>query len=461
MALGICWRPAMKNNVFWLLFSSVAIGVSLCALVLYFSILFAIQQDQVLDFSDDVQDLRNNIEDVCSLKNQEACIDEMTRHTNFESEIHKTKPSISNDVISESETQLIYEHEEQLYQSLILIQLRGSTSPLWLLVKDQYSFDDKLIDSESLLESEDMNEQEDMDEYEIALAGAFYGVFFLLGTLAASLYFPLKRLNVWLSEIEQASRKIGNQNYDFYLSEDKIQPLGEFAVSFNRMVEKIKSHAQEKNILANAIAHELRTPLTRFHLVLGLLARQPMDKIGQELLLDLERYTNELETITDNTLRLATLRDSKITLQKFRLHDVLKNQQKKFKTSFPSLSVDVDVEAIEIETDIDFLQLALDNLISNACHYARNKIHIKQWRDSHQVYIQISDDGPGIPQQDIEYVQQAFARLDNSRDRKTGGTGLGLAIVRLAVQRLQGELVFKSVEQGTCIVLTLPLKHIA
>lgn len=184
-----------------------------------------------------------------------------------------------------------------------------------------------------------------------------------------------------------------------------------------------------------------------------------MDKIGQDLLLDLERYTHELETITDNTLRLATLRDSKITLQKFRLHDVLINQQKKFKTSFPNLLVDVDVEAIELETDIDFLQLALDNLISNACHYACSKIHIKQWCDSHQVHIQITDDGPGIPQQDIEYVQQAFTRLDNSRDRKTGGTGLGLAIVRLAVQRLQGELVFKSVEQGTCIVLTLPLKH--
>jgi two-component system sensor histidine kinase RstB len=102
------------------------------------------------------------------------------------------------------------------------------------------------------------------------------------------------------------------------------------------------------------------------------------------------------------------------------------------------------------------LQLALDNLLSNACQYAESNISLHQWQEGNRITIEISDDGPGIPEKDVEYVQQAFTRLDESRARATGGTGLGLAIVRLAVQRLQGQLEFlPAVSIGTKIRLIL------
>jgi signal transduction histidine kinase len=59
----------------------------------------------------------------------------------------------------------------------------------------------------------------------------------------------------------------------------------------------------------------------------------------------------------------------------------------------------------------------------------------------------------------VEYIQQAFTRLDKSRNRATGGTGLGLAIVRIAVQRLEGELIFQPAAKGTRILLSLPIKN--
>jgi signal transduction histidine kinase len=102
----------------------------------------------------------------------------------------------------------------------------------------------------------------------------------------------------------------------------------------------------------------------------------------------------------------------------------------------------------------------LDNLLSNACHYAQSSVSLEQWHDDVNVYIEICDDGPGIAEKDVEYIQQAFTRLDKSRNRATGGTGLGLAIVRIAVQRLQGELIFQPAEQGTRIRLSLPFKSL-
>lgn len=223
------------------------------------------------------------------------------------------------------------------------------------------------------------------------------------------------------------------------------------------MAERIQSHIRDKNILANAIAHELRTPLTRFRLALGLLNRQSLDGMAKELVDDLERYTDDLEMITDNTLRLATLRDSKMNLQTIKLAEFIDNLGDKFQSSFPELSISVISEVYDIETDMGFLQLALDNLLSNACHYAQNRVSLKQWHDSEKVYIEICDDGPGIAEKDVAYIQQAFTRLDKSRNRATGGVGLGLAIVRIAVQRLQGELIFQPAAQGTRIRLSLSL----
>lgn len=408
-------------------------------------------QDQISDFANDVQLLREDIEEECHGAALNECVEEISQHSNFYGQLFKSEPSIDNnlEVMAKHDEQVIYELNDNYFQSVTKVYLSNSSTPMWLLVTDQ---------EEHAGELENKEESENQDEYEIALQGAFYGIFILLTTLAICLYFPIKRLNIWLSEIEQANKQIGKQNYDFKLSEDKIRPLGQLAKSFNSMAENIKNHVREKNILANAIAHELRTPLTRFRLVLGLLNRQPLDEMGKELLTDLERYTDELETITDDTLRLATLRDNDISVQEIRLYDFLMNLQDKFQSSFPTLTVGISCEAVEIESDADFLQLALDNIISNACHYAQQSVYIKQWHDQRNYYIEISDDGPGIPMEDVEYVQQAFTRLDKSRNRKTGGTGLGLAIVRLAVQRLQGQIKFKDVTTGTLICLTLPLK---
>ena len=445
----------MKNNLFWLLFGSTAIGLSICGLALYFSILFAMAQDQILDFADDVQEVREYVEERCSIDKELSsltkCITELRELSDFKLSLTAVEPLFEDEEIARIGDKRIYDYaeDEGRYEGFVAtMPMQFEKQKYWLTVRDNFEY------IEHIKEAEELDESDGLD---IALAGAFYGVFFLLFILAVFLYFPVRKLNRWIAELQCASEQISKQNYGVRLTEYQTQPLGNLASSFNGMASKIEDHIRDKNILANAIAHELRTPLTRFRLALGLLQRQPLEGLAKELVSDLERYTDDLEMITDNTLRLATLRDSKINLQTIKLNDFIDNEGEKFRSSFPHLTISVSSEVSSLNTDIGFLQLAVDNLLSNACHYAESSVSLKQWEDDKTIYIEVCDDGSGIPEKDVEYIQQAFTRLDKSRNRATGGTGLGLAIVRIAVQRLEGELIFQPAEKGTRILLRLPI----
>ncbi|MBL4799354.1 MAG: hypothetical protein JKY50_18270 [Oleispira sp.] len=451
----------MKNNLFWLLFGSTAIGLSICGLGLYFLILLAMAEDEILDFADDVQMIRSEIEINCGpvkeILQLENCIADHEIY-GLTLRLTQTEPQIAMDEIELAGDKRIYDyvdhqHKEEGFLATMLLNIAGIDKTIWLIVQDDLTLYNLPENDRS--DKENSYPINDEDGLDIALTGAMYGIFILLFILALFLYFPVRKLNRWIGEMQYASEQIAKQNYEVRLSENQIQPLGDLAASFNGMAEKIQDHIRDKNVLANAIAHELRTPLTRFRLALGLLNRQPLAGLAKELVNDLERYTDDLEMITDNTLRLATLRDSKINLQTIDLAVFIKNQGDKFATSFPQLNFSISSQTCTLESDIGFLQLALDNLLSNACQYAESRISLKQWQEDGIVYIEVADDGPGIAEKDVEYIQQAFTRLDKSRNRETGGAGLGLAIVRIAVQRLAGELKFQPAAKGTCVRLSL------
>jgi two-component system sensor histidine kinase RstB len=460
----------MKNNLFWLLFGSTAIGLSICGVALYFSILFAMEQDQIVDFADDVQVLRNEIEENCSLIEDNVelknCVAAHDGVFNFILQLAQSDPlpelkeiELEIEKIALVGDKRIYEYsddeqQEEGFLAIVPLQVKSINKKFWLIVRDDFS--QSLHPGESITDDTAHLDESD-DGFDIALMGAIYGVFILLFMLALFLYFPVRKLNRWIAELQYASEKIAKQNYDVRLTEYKTQPLANLASSFNGMAEKIQDHISDKNILANSIAHELRTPLTRFRLALVLLQRQPLGELSKELVSDLERYTDELEMITDNTLRLATLRDSKVNVQSINIDDFINSEGELFCSSFPQLTILVSSQACSFDTDIGFLQLAVDNVLSNACHYAKSSVSLTQWQEGRSVYIEICDDGPGIPKEDIEYIQQAFTRLDKSRNRATGGTGLGLAIVRIAIQRLEGELIFQPADKGTRILLRLPI----
>ena len=112
-----------------------------------------------------------------------------------------------------------------------------------------------------------------------------------------------------------------------------------------------------------------------------------------------------------------------------------------------------------VRADPAKLHDALRNLIANAITYApeQTTIHVAATPANGRVAIAVSDEGPGIPEEDLSRVFERFYRVDKSRARDPGGTGLGLAIVRHLVELHGGSIrVENRPEGGARFVLTVP-----
>jgi signal transduction histidine kinase len=98
----------------------------------------------------------------------------------------------------------------------------------------------------------------------------------------------------------------------------------------------------------------------------------------------------------------------------------------------------------------------LVNLVENALHYG-DTVTIRLITDRPGAVIRIEDDGPGIPDDELEHVLEPFVRLDPARSRDTVGFGLGLSIVQLAVAEEGGRLTLANrAGGGLCAEIVLP-----
>ena len=101
---------------------------------------------------------------------------------------------------------------------------------------------------------------------------------------------------------------------------------------------------------------------------------------------------------------------------------------------------------------------ALRNIIDNAQRYGGGaEVTIRH--DAEHVQIHVADNGPGIPEAELEQVFEPFFRLEKSRSRETGGTGLGLSIARTIIRAHGGEVTLSNrIEGGLLVTVTLPLE---
>jgi signal transduction histidine kinase len=101
------------------------------------------------------------------------------------------------------------------------------------------------------------------------------------------------------------------------------------------------------------------------------------------------------------------------------------------------------------------LRRALSNLMSNAAKYGkRAEVTLDHTRE--YARITIDDEGPGLPEPELEKVFEPFARLDRSRSNETGGVGLGLSIARSAIRAHGGDVSLSNLAQGLRAEVVLP-----
>jgi len=220
------------------------------------------------------------------------------------------------------------------------------------------------------------------------------------------------------------------------------------AAAFNTMQARLQTYLREREQMLGAVSHDLRTPITRLRLRAELIEDEALRaKFARDLAemeamtavaLDFLRGVNKDEPVqpVDVTALLESLQADSEEAG----HDV--TVQGEMQTPYPAHPL--------------ALKRLLSNLIENAIKYgARASVTVED--KAAQLRIVVADEGPGIPEEQLEQVFEPFYRIEGSRSRDTGGVGLGLSVARDIARAHGGELVVRNrVGGGLEAVLTLP-----
>lgn len=217
--------------------------------------------------------------------------------------------------------------------------------------------------------------------------------------------------------------------------------------AFNRMKERLTRFVNERTQMLAALSHDLRSPLTAMRLRIEMLDES-------EDSLRLKALVGEMQAMVEATLEFArgvarAEPATEVDLAAL-LGDLVGDVGGDRASLSPASPLPVTIRA-------HALTRAVRNLIDNAVRYGGTaKVGLRQ--EANAAVITIADNGPGLPDTQLEAVFEPFVRLEASRSRDTGGVGLGLAIARTIIQAHGGTVTLRNrCEGGLEAVVTLPM----
>ena len=231
--------------------------------------------------------------------------------------------------------------------------------------------------------------------------------------------------------------------------------------------QSVRYQELRKEFVAN-VSHELRTPLTVIKGFTETLRDGAISDpvTGPKFLGTIERHVDQLTNLVSDLLELSKLEGSP-ELPRRVSFDVCGVVRRAADLLLPtaqrkdqSLVVEIPRSLPRVLGNPDYIERAVSNLIDNAIKYTpeRGRIHVTAMAEEDAVVIEISDNGIGIPPEDLSRVFERFYRVDRSRSREMGGTGLGLSIVKHVVQVHGGAIDVSSTPgQGSNFRLKLPI----
>lgn len=240
--------------------------------------------------------------------------------------------------------------------------------------------------------------------------------------------------------------------------------LGELATTINTMGQDIHQMLEAQRALLLAISHELRSPLTRARLNTELLPDTP-DVTPQRdaLLRDLAEMARLISDLLESE-RLAG-RHAALHREPTDAGRLARDVIDELATTQPaarSIPLHASSNLPTVSLDRIRVRLLLRNLLDNALRHSADaalppELHIRRTGEAGQgIEIEVRDHGPGVPDDQLPHLAQAFFRPDTARTRNAGGVGLGLYLCRLVAQAHGGTFAVRNAKPGLAVTVTLP-----
>jgi two-component system sensor histidine kinase CpxA len=268
-------------------------------------------------------------------------------------------------------------------------------------------------------------------------------------TLTATLFvtflvwFPFAR-NVTrsIAQITQVADEMADGRFEVKADETRRDELGLLGRSINRMNARISGFVTGQKRFLGDVAHELCAPLSRAQLILGILERKA-ERNETVCYTDLKEEIDQISDLVNELLSFSKtgLTGKENHLVPVDLSDLITRVIRREKGAEHSVEVRI-AKCLSVQANHDLLARALSNLLRNAIRYAgdKGKTNVSAETREGWVELRVSDEGPGVPEEDLERIFDPFFRVENSRSRETGGVGLGLSIVKTCVQACGGKI---------------------
>ena len=261
---------------------------------------------------------------------------------------------------------------------------------------------------------------------------------------------------------------VGDRTLELYLAPFSDQASGGVLIVLHDVTEQHRNEERRKEFVAN-VSHELRTPLTNVRSYAetlrdggGDIPQDTANSFLDIIITETDRMTHIVQDLL--TLSRLDAGNAELVLSRFPFGEAIESvtranalaakQRGHTLTYIPPESLPL------IVGDRSRLEQVMMNIISNAIKYTPDGGHITITSGSSEseVWMEVCDDGIGIPEKDRDRIFDRFYRVDKARSRESGGTGLGLSIAKEIVQRHHGTIGLAPHQgPGTTVRLTLPI----
>lgn len=279
-----------------------------------------------------------------------------------------------------------------------------------------------------------------------------------------------------IKQLQEATREVAKGHFEVWVADSlnhRKDELGDLARDFDLMTAQLKTLIESQQQLLSDVSHELRSPLARLQAAHGLLQKRVTllsdpdwpAEAREEALQRIDREIEKMSNLISQIISLSRLdtASSELYIERFDLTELVQSiiDDANFEAGFERVGLETR-QNLMVSAQRNLLISAIENVIRNAMKYSRDystvEVHL-----SHEALftdIVICDKGPGVPEDKLENIFDAFTRLDEARQTDQGGHGIGLALAKKIMQKHGGSiLAHNRASGGLCVTLRLRVEQ--
>ncbi|ARK24435.1 two-component sensor histidine kinase [Sporosarcina sp. P37] len=279
------------------------------------------------------------------------------------------------------------------------------------------------------------------------------------------IYFILSKfLTRPLIRMKEATERLSEGKFDVSLPGASNDELGELSAAIMKLATDLEKMKTERNEFLASVSHELSTPLTYLIGYLKVAMREELsDGKRNHYLQIIAEESNRMKDLVKDLMELAKMDEVTFTVTRsqFSAQEFIEDMNRLMAPSFDMKKIRLVMsckEDFQLVADRIRLEQIVLNLLDNALKYSdeQTTVTLEIYQEQQQTVLSVTDEGMGIPSNEIDRIFDKLYRVEKSRSRAFGGSGLGLAIVKELVEAHGGTITVKSeAGKGSTFIITI------